>query len=223
MSDPPSAPPQPWAAQTWPPGPAHGWAPSGRRAASGAGAIARPRWRGTLAVAAIVAGVVLGGVAVDGAIPEPSAGRVAISQPVYMTAAPGWVATAAAGDIPDGVALQKSNALLVAQVLNANYNGDSRQLLTASKASFEREAAQISFGDEREVDLNGKHASAVTFSALFSDTGGSGVVDGELVCLVLHSGGHDFAVLIQAGMPQGYLASVADDIDAMAGSVEVSQ
>jgi hypothetical protein len=139
-----------------------------------------------------------------------------------MTAAPGWVATTAAGDVPDGVALQKSNALLVAQVVSASYDGDSRQLLTAAEASFERDAAQISFGDEREVDLNGRHASAVTFSALFSDAGGSGIVDGELLCLVLSSGGHDYAVFIQAGMPQGYLASVADDIDAMAGSVEVS-
>ncbi|MGA3057833.1 MAG: hypothetical protein ABSE70_07340 [Candidatus Limnocylindrales bacterium] len=197
--------------------------PSGRRAASGAGGIAQPRWRGTIAVAVIVAGVVLGGVAADKALPEPSAGRVAISQPVYMTAAPGWVATTAAGDIVDGVALQKSTALLIAQVLNANYDGDTRRLLTASEASFERDAAQISFGDEREVDLDGKHASAVTFSALFSDAGGSGVVDGELVCLVLHSGSHDYAILIQAGMPQGDLASVADDIDAMAASVEVSQ
>jgi hypothetical protein len=165
----------------------------------------------------------LGGISVDNAIPVPSAGHVAISQPVYMTAAPGWVTTTAAGDITDGLALQNSNALLIAQVLSTNYDGDPRQLLQASEVSFEADAAQISFGGERDVVLNGKHASEVTFSALVSGDGGSGMLDGELVCLVLPLDGNGYAVFIQVAAPQGYLSSITDDIDAMAGSVEVSQ
>jgi hypothetical protein len=213
------APPQAWA-----PGAAYGWgAPPGRPAAPGIGVAARPRWAGTIAVAIIVAGVVLGGIAADNAIPVPSAGRVAISRPVYMTAAPGWVTTKAAGDITDGLAFQNSSALLIAQVLSTNYDRDARQLLLASEAGFGADAAQISFGGERDVVLNGKDASEVTFSALVSGDGGSGMLDGELVCLVLPSGGNGYAVFIQVAAPQGDLSSITDDIDAMAGSVELSR
>ncbi|HJX67664.1 MAG TPA: hypothetical protein VJ258_02940 [Candidatus Limnocylindrales bacterium] len=205
-------------------GSAYGWgAPPGRPAAPGIGVDARPRWAGTIAVAVIVAGVVLGGIAADNAIPVPSAGRVAISQPVYMTAAPGWVTTTAVGEITDGLALQNSSALLIAQVLSTNYDRDARQLLQASEASFGADAAQISFGGERDVVLNGKDASEVTFSALVSGDGGSGMLDGELVCLVLPSDGSGYAVFIQVAAPQGDLSSITDDVDAMAGSVELSQ
>lgn len=205
---------------------AHGWAPpppvttSGARGSDGLAAV-RPRWKGTIAVALIVAGVVLGGVAADNALPEPSAGHLAISKPVYMTAGPGWVATKAAGAVTDGVELQKSNALFVAQVISAEYDGDARQLLGAAKEGFKNGTAHVTFGNDRDIDLNGKPASVVTFSALFSDGGGSGVIDGELVCLVLHSGGNSYAVFIQAGAPQSYLASIAGEIEAMAGSIEV--
>ena len=48
------------------------------------------------------------------------------------------------------------------------------------------------------------------------------MIDGELVCLVVPSGGHRYAVFIQVGAPQGHLSSVTEDVDAMAGSVEVS-
>ena len=222
------APPQAWAGQTWAPqawapGAAYGWgAPPGRPARAGAAA-ARPRWAGTIAVAVIVVGVVLGGIAADNAIPVPSAGRIAISQAVYMTAAPGWVTTTAAGEITDGLALQNSSALLIAQVLSTDYKGDPRQLLQTSEASFGADAAQISFGGERDVVLNGKHASEVAFSALVSGDRGSGMLDGELVCLVLPSEGNGYAVFIQVAAPQGDLSSITDDIDAMAGSVELSQ
>jgi hypothetical protein len=216
--------PQAWTPQTWAPGTAYGWgAPPGRPAASGTRGVARPRWAGTIAVAMIVSAVVLGGIVADDAIPVPSAGRVAISQPVSMTAAPGWVTTTAAGDITDGLALQNSSALLVAQVLSTSYDRDSRQLLETSMAGFGADAAQITFGDERDVVINGKPASEITFSALVSDAGSSGMIDGELVCLVVQSGGHGYAVFIQVAAPQGHLSSLTDDIDAMAGSVGVSQ
>ncbi|MGZ6265727.1 MAG: hypothetical protein ACXWN4_02320 [Candidatus Limnocylindrales bacterium] len=205
-------------------GSAYGWgAPPARPAAPAAGAAARPRWAGTLAVAAIVAAVVMGGIVADDAIPVPSAGRVAISPPVYMTAAPGWVTTAAVGAVTDGLALQNSRALLIAQVLGTNYDGDARRLLETAMADFGADAAQITYGDERDVVINGNGASEITFSALVSDAGSSGMIDGELACLVVPSGGHRYAVFIQVGAPQGDLSSVTEAVDAMAGSVEVGQ
>ena len=215
--------PQAWTPQAWAPGAAYGWGPPPGRPATAGAAAARPRWAGTIAIAIIVAGVVLGGIAADKAIPVPSAGHVAISRPVYVTAAPGWVTTKAAGEITDGLALQKSSALLIAQVLSTNYSRDARQLLQDSEAGFGADAAQISFGGERDVVLNGKDASEVAFSALVSGDRGSGMLDGELVCLVLPSNGRDYAVFIQVAAPQGDISSITDDIDAMAGSVELSQ
>ena len=68
-----------------------------------------------------------------------------------MTAAPGWVTTTAVGAVTDGIALQNSRALLIAQVLGTDYDGDARRLLEASMASFGADAAQITFGDERDT------------------------------------------------------------------------
>lgn len=212
-----------WAPQTGAPRDAYGWgAPPARSAGPGAGAAARPRWAGTLAVAVLVAAVVMGGIVADDAIPVPSAGRVAISPPVYMTAGPGWVTTEALGTVTGGLALQNSRALLIAQVLGTDYEGDARRLLETSMAGFGADAAQITYGDERDVVINGTRASEITFSALVSDAGSSGMIDGELVCLVVPSGGHHYAVFIQVGAPQGHLSSVTEAVDAMAGSVEVS-
>ena len=73
----------------------------------------------------------------------------------------------------------------------------------------------------RTVELGGRRASEATFSALLSGAGGTGVLDGELVCLVIRSGGESYAVLLQVGVPQGTLGSVTSDVDAMAGSLEV--
>jgi hypothetical protein len=173
-------------------------------------------------VAAIVAVVVLGGLLADSVIAAPGAGTVAISGPVDMTAAPGWVLSTSAGSITGGVALQNASALLVAQVVSTAYGGDDRQLLTDSKSSLQANTAQIWFGDDRRVTRGGREASEVTFSALVSSAGSSGVVDGELVCLVLKSGGNTYAVLIQVGVPQGGLSTLIGDIDTMAASLAVA-
>lgn len=212
---PPSA---PWQGGPYP---AYVWAaqPPARPAAGAA----RPRWGATAAVAAIIAVVVLGGLFADGAIAAPSAGTVTVSGPVTLTAAPGWVISDSAGEISDGVALQGTNALLVAQVLSTSYDGDDRALLAEAEASFGRDMGQITFGESRVVTLGGREVSEVTFSALVSSAGSSGVLDGELVCMVAELGGSSYAVLIQVGVAQGYLDTIVNDVDAMAASVGVAR
>ena len=196
----PSPPPQPPISSTIP-----------ARAAS--------RWRGTVVVAAIIGAVVLGGGIADGAIAAPSAGEVAVSGPIYLTAAPGWTVSASAGDVQDGIALEHAGALVIVQVVSTGYSGDDAQLLGESEQGLEAGVGHIWFGEGRTVELGGRHASEATFTALLSDTGGTGVLDGELVCLVIRSGGGSYAVLLQVGVPQGELGSVTTDVDAMAGSV----
>jgi hypothetical protein len=211
----------PWAAAPWQGGPFpdHVWAAPPARPASGD---ARPRWGVTAAVTAVIAAVVLGGLFADGAIAAPSAGTVTVSGPVTITAAPGWIVSESAGEITDGVALQDSTAILVAQVLSTEYRGDSRGLLADAEKDFTDGNAQITFGRPQERTLGGKEAMVVTFSALVASSGSSGVIDGELVCMVIESNGAIYAVVVQVGAPQGYLDTVSDAVEKMAASVAVA-
>jgi hypothetical protein len=228
MSEHPSAPRQgdaatpPWIAGAGPAGPFpdHVWAAPPVRPVPGA---TRPRWGVTIAVAATISVVVFGGLLVDGAIAAPSAGTVTVSGPVRITAAPGWIVSESAGGITDGVALQDSTAILVAQVLSTDYAGDEQRLLADAEESYRAEMGQISFGQSRTVKLGGKQAGEVTFSALVSSAGSSGVIDGELICMIIESGGRSYAVLVQVGVPQGYLDTVSAAVEEMAASVEVAQ
>ena len=181
-----------------------------------------PRWAATIAVAAVIAAVVLGGLVTDSAIAAPSAGTVTVSGPVTITAASGWTVSDSAGAITGGVALQKSNAILVVQVVATDYTGTDRQLLSDAEETFRSEMGQVSFGESKVLSLGGREASEVTFSALVSSTGSSGVIDGELVCLVAGSGGSSYAVLVQVGVPQGYLDTISTDVETMAASVTVA-
>jgi hypothetical protein len=211
----------PWAPAPWQGGPFpdHLWATQPTRPASAA---AGPRWGITAAVAAVIAAVVMGGLFADGAIAAPSAGTVTVSGPVTITAAPGWIVSESAGEITDGVALQDSTAILVAQVLSTNYRGDSRGLLADAERDFTNGTGQITFGRAQARKLGGKDAMEVTFSALVASGGSSGVIDGELICMVIESGGGSYAIVIQVGVPQGYLDTVSDAAEAMAASIEVA-
>jgi hypothetical protein len=210
----------PWAPAPWQAGPfpAHTWAAPPMRTRPG---VPNPHWAATIAVAATIAAVVLGGLFVDGAVAAPSAGTVAVSGPVRITAAPGWIVSDSTGAISDGVALQDATALLVAQVVSTDYAGDEKRLLAEAEASYRADTGQITFGRARTVTLGGKRASEVTFSALVASAGSSGVIDGELICMVIASGGSSYAVLIEVGAPQGHLDMVSAAVEAMAASVEV--
>jgi hypothetical protein len=209
----------PWAQPA--PGTFPGW---GMAPAAPAPTAARQRvhWAGTVAVAAVVAAVVLGGLFVDAAVPLPSAGTVTISGPVTMTAAQGWTLTTAAGEVSDGIALQRASALLIAQVVDTSWSGDDASLLREAEKSFAADGG-FRFGDSRRVTLGGHQVSEAAFSALVSSAGSSGVIDGELLCMVLRSGSNAYAVLLQVGVPQGMLSSITADADAMAASVGFSR
>jgi hypothetical protein len=87
---------------------------------------------------------------------------------------------------------------------------------------FSAGSARITVGRARAVTLGGKDAMEVTFSALVASGGSSGVIDGELICLVIESNGSSYAIVVQVGVPQGYLDTVIAAVEAMAASIEVA-
>jgi hypothetical protein len=173
----------------------------------------------TLIVAAIIAVVVLGGIGLDNAIPAPSAGRVNIGGPVFITAGSGWVAAPDNGDTSGvGVRLQKGDAILVAQAFGG-FSGDASEALTEARSGLDDGSAQITFGDVQSLTLGGQRAQAVWFEAVVSDQERAMTIDGELICMVIDGN----AVVIEGFAPQSDFRLAVDDIEAMAGSVEVTQ
>jgi hypothetical protein len=170
-------------------------------------------------VAFIIAAVVLGGLGVDSAIAAPSAGTVVVGGPVTLTAASGWVEVAADDASFTGVELRKANAILTAEVAGSDYAGDSASLLQTQKESLDGEVAQASYGDFQTTSINGHATSFVVFEATVTSGGQSGVIDGELVCMVVD--GNAVVVLVAAG--QGHLDPVIDDVTAMLDSVSVGR
>jgi hypothetical protein len=175
----------------------------------------RQKWMPTVVVAALIAGVVLGGIGLDKVIAAPSAGVVNIGGSVTITAAPGWVRVDKGGGT-SGVVLQKANVRLA--VAAEAYDGSAKTLLKETETSLTSETAQITFGDEQDGQLSGHEVSMAGFEAI--DSGSSGAtLDGEVICLIAGSNG---VVLVVAGA-QGSFGNVADDIKAMVSSVEVGQ
>lgn len=180
--------------------------------------IDRARLLPTAAVAVIIAVVVLGGIGLDAAIAAPSAGTVAIGDSATITAAPGWVLISPAGDTSNGVQLQKANATLTAQVASTDYTGDSASMLPGAEQSLGN-SAQISYGDAHRSTVGGNDTTYVAFEAVISSAGQSGIVDGELVCMVVAGDG----VVVVVAAPQGYLDPVIDDVSTMLKSVRIGR
>jgi hypothetical protein len=178
----------------------------------------RTRLRPTVAAAAVIAAVVLGGLALDGLIPSPSAGTQTIGGSVTITASSGWVLVSTPGDTSAGIALQKGDATLVAQLLGENYSGDSASIMSEVRAQLDTQVAQISYGDQHQTTIRGNDSTYVLFEAIVSGSGGStqmGTVDGELVCMVVSGN----AVVVEVAAPQGDLQFVTDDVSTMVGTV----
>ena len=171
----------------------------------------------TLLVALVIAVVVLGGIGVDGAIAAPNAGTLVVGGSVTLTAAPGWVKAPSDDPTFTGVELRKANAMLTAEVDASDYNGDSASLLATQKQSLDSEVAQASYGDVQTTSINGHDTSYLVFEATVTSGGRSGVIDGELVCMV--ADGNAVVILVAAG--QGHLDPVIDDVTAMLDSVSV--
>jgi hypothetical protein len=159
----------------------------------------------------------MGGLVLDGAIATPSAGTVTVGGRVTMTAASGWVLDSSAKS-GSGIELRKANAALTAEVDSTSYEGTSAALLAAQRPSLDAEAAQISYGDVTTTAINGHDTSSVVFQATVVSTH-TGVIDGELICMVVDGD----AVVIVVVAQQGDLASMIDDVTAMLRSVTVSR
>jgi hypothetical protein len=169
-------------------------------------------------VAAIIAAVVLGGVGLDAAIAAPSAGTVTVGGSVVMTAASGWV-LAESNDTASGfVELRKASAILTAQVVSFYWARSSASLLAVERESLDAEVVQIGYGDPRTTSINGHDTTYVVFQATVTSGGHSGVIDGELICMVVESN----AVVIVVAAPQGDLDPVVGEVTAMLESVRVA-
>ena len=221
---PPSTPPPGWYAPVGSPAPGApptAWYPPTAAVGVPAGPtfkFDRARWLPTILVAAIVAGVVLGGMGIDAAMAAPSAGTIAIGGSASLTAAPGWVLVSTPGDTSQGIELQKANAILTAQVISSSYSGDSASMLADAKQSLGGDSAQISYGDTHHTTIGGHDTTYVAFEAVLTGQH-SGVIDGELVCMVVQTD----EIVIAVAAPQGHLDPVVDDVAAMLKSVRVGQ
>jgi hypothetical protein len=176
---------------------------------------ARARWLPTLAVAAIIAAVTLGGIGLDQVIASPSAGTVAVGGSVIITAASGWVLTSPAGDTSQGIQLQKGNAVLTAQVISSSYHGTSAAMVSEAEQSLGGSSAQVSYGNAHQGAISGNDTTYVTFEAAMTSGTQSGIVDGELVCMVVGTN----EIILVATAPQGHLEPAIDDVSAMLKSV----
>lgn len=177
----------------------------------------RARLLPTVAVAAVIAVVVLGGLGIDGVLAAPSAGTLDIGASVTITAAPGWVLDSAAEGTTSGIQLRKADAILTVQVIDQAYSGDSASIIDEAEKELTGATAQISFGDAHNSPINGHDTTYVSFQATVATSGRSGLVDGEVIAMVV---GGD-AVLFELAAPQGRLSSVVDDVTVMLESVRV--
>jgi hypothetical protein len=179
----------------------------------------RARLLPTVAVAAVIAAVVLGGMGLDRALAAPSAGTVDIGGSVTITAAPGWVLTPSAAGTTSVIQLRKADAILTAQVVDQSYSGDSASLTAQAEKELNDATAQISFGDTHQALINGHDTTYVSFQATVTTSAHSGVVDGEVIAVIVGSN----AVMLELAAPQGRLGSAVDDVSTMLESVRVGR
>jgi hypothetical protein len=179
----------------------------------------RSRLLPTLLVALVIVAVVGGGIAADAAITAPSAGTLIVNGTVSVTAAPGWVKATSDDPSFGGVERRKANAVLTAEVDATGYASDSATLLASERPSLDAEVAQISYGEPGTTTLGGHDATSVVFEATVSSGSQSGVVDGELICMVVDGN----AVVVLVAASQGHLDAVSDDVTAMLRSLRAVQ
>jgi hypothetical protein len=182
----------------------------------------RPKFVHTYLVAVVIAVVVLGGLGLDAVIAAPSAGTVSIGGNATLTAAPGWVFVQHV-DGDQGVELQKGNAFLDA-IVDTSVSGDANTVLDDEEKGLNSGSAQVTFGATQKGNIGQFDTAIASFEAVItsssgSGSGGSGVIDGELVCMVVDGQ----SVVIEAYAPQGLLKPVSDDIVAMIKSVGVKR
>jgi hypothetical protein len=170
-------------------------------------------------VALIIAAVVLGGIGLDSAMVAPSAGTLTVGGSVTLTAASGWVVEPSDDPSFKGIELRKANAIFTAEVVSRSYSGDSASMLPEQQASLTSQAAQISYGDPQTTTVNGHSTTSIAFEATVTSGQRTGIIDGELICMVVGRN----AVVIFVAAQQGHLDPVIDDVTAMLESVGVAR
>lgn len=193
-----------------------GWATPGYAASAPARSPSfdRRKWLPTAAVAAVIAGVVLGGIGLDKVVAAPSVGTVSLGGHATMTAAPGWSIVEQTDT--SGVTLQKANVRVLA--IAQEYSGTAREMLAAEQDGLRREADQINFGTEHDTTVAGHETAMIGFTAIVSGSSG-GTIEGELICMIVSGDGAEIIAIA----PLGMLDSAADDIKAMVSSIEVTR
>ena len=215
-SPPRNVPPDPrWGGPVWGGAPGYGYAASG---SSRTNAADGPHVLWAFVVAVVIAAVVLGGIGLNDAIAAPSAGDVAIGGSVTITAAPGWVLSADTSSTPGAIELRTADAILVAQAVQNSFHGDLASLLGTVEGQLQTDAAQVSFGESHSTSIGGHAASYATFEATMSSSTGTGVIDGEIVCLDVAG----TVVVVEVATPQGRFDYVAGDVSAMLESLRPS-
>ena len=216
--------PQPPPAWTQAPQPPAGWAgqpPQGWPAQPVAPArpsFDRQKWLPTVAAAAIIAGVVLGGIGLDKVVAAPSLGTLDLGSGATMQAAPGWVKVDT-GSTDSSITLQKGNVRFV--VIAQPFAGQAMDIVTQTEKELQGELDQVQFGEIHEATWGGKDTAMVAFEAIVSGSGssGGGTLDGEAIGMVAGSDG----VQMLAVAPIGMLEGAVTDIKTMAASVEAQR
>jgi hypothetical protein len=168
------------------------------------------KWINTLAVTAVIAAVVLGGLGLDAVLAAPSVGEVDLGDGVTMTAAPGWIEDSEATGF--GVQLQKGSVALWAGAERSS--ASLSQVLEDEMDGLRSAASEVAFGPVQSGYIGRHEARLVVFTAILD----WGTADGEIVCL----GVAGRVVIVDVWAPQGYLDAAEDDISTMIESIEVS-
>jgi hypothetical protein len=169
-------------------------------------------------VAAVIAAVVLGGMGIDAVWAGPSAGDLDLGGSVTITGAPGWVLTSDKTDTTSGIELRKADAVFTANAVT-DYGGTAVSLMDEAQTELRASTGQINFGQVRMTTIGGHPSAYASFQATVTQGSQSGVVDGEVVCMIV--GGN--AVVVVVAAPQGRLDAAIDDVTAMLKSVRLGR
>lgn len=178
----------------------------------------RAAWGWTVALVALILGVVLGGSLLDRSVPSPSIGEVLVGPGVTVVAAPGWFEPA--GGEADGsqpTILQNGDVSL-AIVAEPAAGARPRDLLEAIERAWRGDSAvsQVAFRAVADRGVAGLDGATVGYEAWLSSSGVP--IDGEVVVAV---GDIGTAVVFNCYAPQGDLGGALGDLELMVGSLRL--
>jgi hypothetical protein len=175
------------------------------------------RWIPSIALVALIVGVVSGGHVLSDALGQTSAGAVAVDDSVEITPPPGWELAERFED-PTGIRLSSGSASL--DVAALPFDGTNVDLLREYVDNvLAPQAEQLRLSEEVEpVRLaNGLTGSRIAYVGLFGDV--QTPVEGEITTAVSPLG---TGVVFDGWAPTGQLQLVLDDLHAMIETAEIA-